>query len=199
MREGKEQKEDSKESKETKQTECPICLAAFRVNQSVFLTDCQHAFCATCLTRCLKTNNQCPLCRQQVKLLRLSQHCLDEKITNYTLLNVRYDRQIFEVEIRRSTKEEQIRRYLADLFYLDPKHVKIVHRGKLLNSAVWASLMSNQSSVPSVPYLQVIGSVPGRQQWKGSDNGYDNGNNNDKKHGTNNKNNSKGGTGCRVC
>lgn len=48
---------------------CPICLESLsqikQANQQMHSTSCGHLFCKTCITRAIKTAQQCPTCRQR--------------------------------------------------------------------------------------------------------------------------------------
>ena len=44
---------------------CPICLEEIK-EKNFSVTDCGHKFHTTCLITCIKTNNNCPLCRTQI-------------------------------------------------------------------------------------------------------------------------------------
>lgn len=51
--------------KEIKQFDdvCPVCLCDM---VSARITPCYHLFHASCLHRCLKTNNTCPMCKREL-------------------------------------------------------------------------------------------------------------------------------------
>ena len=46
---------------------CPICYNDIDSVLNVCVTSCGHKFCLTCLTRSLKTNDSCPVCRGNIK------------------------------------------------------------------------------------------------------------------------------------
>jgi hypothetical protein len=43
--------------------ECPICLEPLSETTSTTVSCCKKQFHATCLLKCVKQNNTCPLCR----------------------------------------------------------------------------------------------------------------------------------------
>lgn len=47
--------------------DCAICMEKLDAGKNFARTNCQHAFCLTCLMRALKDNNTCPLCRQNIE------------------------------------------------------------------------------------------------------------------------------------
>ena len=43
--------------------ECPVCYETVPSGVNNCTTDCGHAFCFTCIMKCLEKNNTCPICR----------------------------------------------------------------------------------------------------------------------------------------
>ena len=43
--------------------ECPVCYEIVPSGVNNCTTDCGHAFCFTCIMKCLEKNNTCPICR----------------------------------------------------------------------------------------------------------------------------------------
>ena len=43
--------------------ECPVCYETVPSGVNNCTTDCGHAFCFTCIMKCLENNNTCPICR----------------------------------------------------------------------------------------------------------------------------------------
>eukprot|EP00927_Polykrikos_kofoidii_P066019 TRINITY_DN61699_c0_g1_i1.p1 TRINITY_DN61699_c0_g1~~TRINITY_DN61699_c0_g1_i1.p1 ORF type:complete len:338 (-),score=23.68 TRINITY_DN61699_c0_g1_i1:34-1047(-) len=52
-------------------TECPVCLASWHDSSSWMELPCRHLFHKTCIKRWLRRSCLCPVCRQDVKALRL--------------------------------------------------------------------------------------------------------------------------------
>ena len=46
--------------------ECPVCYHTLNPTRNIAITDCGHKFCFNCIARCIKSNNSCPICRQQL-------------------------------------------------------------------------------------------------------------------------------------
>lgn len=84
----------------------------------VYTTDCQHNFCADCLTKFVKTSNTCPLCRAPLKVIRLRR---DQRLKPdnsndglraaaatrkgvQCVVKVKYERQVYEVCVSRDIK-----------------------------------------------------------------------------------------------
>ena len=42
--------------------ECPVCYEVIASTNSC-ITSCGHAFCLSCMLRCIQNNNSCPCCR----------------------------------------------------------------------------------------------------------------------------------------
>lgn len=43
---------------------CSICYVSLSdLNNNISTTECNHLFCTTCIIKCMKFNNSCPLCR----------------------------------------------------------------------------------------------------------------------------------------
>ena len=51
--------------------ECPVCYETVPSGVNNCTTDCGHAFCFTCIMKCLENNNTCPICRH---ILHEEQH-----------------------------------------------------------------------------------------------------------------------------
>ena len=60
-----EKKELKKEHDQT--DTCCICMDTLNPGKNFAKTNCQHAFCLTCLVRALKDNNTCPICRANIE------------------------------------------------------------------------------------------------------------------------------------
>lgn len=61
-------KVDLKENEEWYAIECPVCYENIEA-EKVHMTQCDHKFCYDCISHALKTNNTCPLCREEVSSL----------------------------------------------------------------------------------------------------------------------------------
>lgn len=53
--------------KKDEEENCPICLEKINEKSNFVRTKCGHSFCFDCLNSSLKTNNTCPLCRQDIE------------------------------------------------------------------------------------------------------------------------------------
>lgn len=62
---GAEKRELKKEHDQT--DTCCICMDTLNPGKNFAKTNCQHAFCLTCLVRALKDNNTCPICRANIE------------------------------------------------------------------------------------------------------------------------------------
>jgi hypothetical protein len=47
---------------------CSICLNLFEFGDQVHVTNCKHTFHAECILRWLENSNDCPLCRQALRV-----------------------------------------------------------------------------------------------------------------------------------
>lgn len=47
------------------ESDCPICLSEIHEE---YKTPCGHKYCSSCLNEWLNNHNNCPLCRQIIKL-----------------------------------------------------------------------------------------------------------------------------------
>ena len=61
-----DEKKELKKEHETTDT-CCICMDTLNPGKNYAKTNCQHAFCLTCLVRSLKENNTCPICRANIE------------------------------------------------------------------------------------------------------------------------------------
>ena len=43
--------------------ECPVCYDEISSTTNNCITSCGHAFCLSCMLKCIQTNNTCPCCR----------------------------------------------------------------------------------------------------------------------------------------
>lgn len=83
--------EDTKESNvEDSTEECPICMCEMSNKKT---TSCGHSFCKSCITKWCENNNECPLCRKDIK---------NEIIKN---LDTNLDRTYF-INLERETLQE---------------------------------------------------------------------------------------------
>ncbi len=53
--------------KKHEEENCPICLEKINEKSNFVRTKCGHSFCFDCLNSSLKTNNTCPLCREDIE------------------------------------------------------------------------------------------------------------------------------------
>lgn len=54
-------------SKKTNHDEtCPVCLSAFRNRENIITLPCKHNYHASCITRWLKIDKTCPVCKYEV-------------------------------------------------------------------------------------------------------------------------------------
>lgn len=79
-----------KEKEDETSVECAICMDKLDKNKNYAKTACQHSFCLTCLTKCLKLNNTCPLCRANIE---------DENPPNTKALNLQDGVDLIKEEI----------------------------------------------------------------------------------------------------
>jgi len=47
--------------------ECPVCYS-FPNKSNMTTLECKHSFCTDCITKWLKENDTCPVCRHQIEL-----------------------------------------------------------------------------------------------------------------------------------
>ena len=59
-----EEEKKIKRANETKN--CPICYNEVEGVLNVCVTSCGHKFCLTCMTKSIKINDSCPVCREQI-------------------------------------------------------------------------------------------------------------------------------------
>nr|CAB3469301.1 unnamed protein product [Digitaria exilis] len=52
-------------SRKTNSEDCPICLSSFRHRESMITLPCTHYYHAACVTRWLKVNKICPVCKYE--------------------------------------------------------------------------------------------------------------------------------------
>jgi len=52
-------------SRKTNHEDCPICLSTFRHRESMITLPCKHYYHAACVTRWLKVNKTCPVCKYE--------------------------------------------------------------------------------------------------------------------------------------
>jgi len=52
-------------SRKTNHEDCPICLSTFRHRESMTTLPCKHYYHAACVTRWLKVNKTCPVCKYE--------------------------------------------------------------------------------------------------------------------------------------
>lgn len=55
-----------------KEAECPICLYENLKENNFVQTKCGHKFCKKCTTKWLKIQNNCPMCREDIKIVKLT-------------------------------------------------------------------------------------------------------------------------------
>ncbi|NP_001148879.2 uncharacterized protein LOC100282498 [Zea mays] len=53
-------------SRKTNHEDCPICLSTFRNRETMITLPCRHHYHAACVTRWLKVNKTCPVCKYEL-------------------------------------------------------------------------------------------------------------------------------------
>lgn len=46
--------------------ECPVCYEKISATANNCMTTCRHSFCLSCILRCSKNGNNCPICRSEL-------------------------------------------------------------------------------------------------------------------------------------
>ncbi len=62
--------------------ECVICFNIINNNELLIKTDCNHIFCKPCLYNWQKNNNNCPLCRQCLKINNNFRDNINDTLSN---------------------------------------------------------------------------------------------------------------------
>ncbi|KAG0512490.1 hypothetical protein BDA96_10G018300 [Sorghum bicolor] len=53
-------------SRKTNHEDCPICLSTFRSRETMITLPCRHHYHAACVTKWLKVNKTCPVCKYEL-------------------------------------------------------------------------------------------------------------------------------------
>ena len=147
---------------------CPICLTEFDGGGvAVFTVDCcGQRFCADCIPKL----SRCPLCRGQLRLIRLSREHAEAKGTAPCMfIRLKKERQLFEIRLAADITVAGLYEELATMFYLSPKHIKIIHKGRLVDADTLKACQGSSTAggdLKSAPLLQLIGRIEGARTWK---------------------------------
>jgi len=121
--------------------ECPICLQPLssvpNPSQSlngfrqIFLTNCQHQFCNSCITKHLKLRKDCPIFRQTIKTLSIFDN--KHKIScTLVLIRLKYGKQIYECQVKANCSFGAFKDVICKFLQLSPENLKIIHKGTLI-------------------------------------------------------------------
>jgi hypothetical protein len=75
-------------------------------------------------------------------------------------VRLKVERQVYEVELPVNVSVIELYEHIAKMFYLSPKHIKIVHKGHLVTPEHLAT------GGDKAPLLQLIGRKEGVRTWK---------------------------------
>lgn len=123
--------------------ECPICLTTFTNTTNIYQTNCNHLYCADCITRQLQTidnvnsnnisNQLCPICRTKLKTIKLVQYTPDA-VHNYQIIRIKFDRQLYDIFVDTNVKIKHFKNQLQSQFRVDMRFSKLIHAGKLITT-----------------------------------------------------------------